>query len=72
MSHELPSAWVCDNEEKIGKDIYGVTMENYSIIEQLMSPQIIVAVAAPKAQLEIKNVLSRFNLHPGKNYWFFS
>ena len=72
MNHEPPSAWVCDNEEKIGKDIYGIIMEDYTRIRSLNNPQIIIAVAAPQAQLEIKKVMDKINLQAGKHYWFFS
>ena len=72
LKYEVPSNWVCDNKDKIGKDIYGIRMDSYTRIEQLDDPQIIIAVAAPKGQLEIKKLLNGLKLIPGKNYWFFS
>jgi len=64
--------WVCDNSKKIGKDIYGLKMEHHKLIEALISPQIIIAVASPEGQLEIQNELNELNLQKGKDYWFFA
>ena len=64
--------WVCDNEKKIGKDIYDVRMHHYQNIENLDSPQIIIPVASPDGQIEIEQELQGMNLQKGIDYWFFS
>lgn len=60
--------WFCDTVTKIGKDIYGVTMQPYQAIARLENPQIIVAVAAPDAQVSIRQFLKQHEL---ENTFFF-
>ncbi|NRA12769.1 MAG: glycosyltransferase family 2 protein [Crocinitomicaceae bacterium] len=64
--------WVCDNEKKIGKDIYGIRMERFEKIKDLNDPQIIIAVASPDGQKEIESILKSWNLKAGDDYWFFA
>lgn len=64
--------WVCDNNKKIGKDIYDIRMQHYSTIPELKQPQVIVAVASPEDQKEIESKLSEWGLKAGEDYWFFS
>ena len=64
--------WVCDNEGKIGKDIYGLRMKHFSHIKSLIEPQIIIAVSSPQGQTEIHKQLKDWNKVPVKDYWFFS
>jgi len=64
--------WVCDNDKKIGKDIYAVKMKHFSFLEELSFPQIIIAVASPDGQKEIQVELDKYNLTKGKDYWFFA
>jgi glycosyltransferase involved in cell wall biosynthesis len=64
--------WVCDNEKKIGKDIYGIRMERFEKIKDLNDPQIIIAVASPDGQKEIETILKSWNLTAGDDYWFFA
>lgn len=56
--------WVCNNQKKIGKHIYGVEMKATSELDQLKDPQIIVAVASPNDQPEILNTLN------SEAFWF--
>ncbi len=64
--------WVCDNDNKIGKDIYGIKMEHFSIVKKQLNPQIIIAVASPDGQIEIENELKKQKFTKGLDYWFFS
>ncbi|WP_066758917.1 glycosyltransferase family 2 protein [Crocinitomix algicola] len=64
--------WVCDNERKIGKDIYGVKMEHYNTVASLKNPQIIIVVASPDGKIEIKEKLNSWNKKPVNDYWFFA
>jgi len=72
QSYEANLHWVCDNENKIGKDIYGIVMEHFDSVQNLDNPQIIIAVASPEGQIEIENKLIDFGFTVGKDYWFFS
>ena len=63
--------WVSNNEEKIGKEIRGVEVRHFEIIKKLKAPQIIIVVAAPDGQAEIRGFLNSCKLEPLKNYFFF-
>ena len=63
--------WVCDNQKKIGKHIYGVLMEDFSIIPKLNNPQIMIVVTSPNDKIAIKNQLTVWRKDPVKDYWFF-
>lgn len=63
--------WVCDNENKIGKDVYGIRMEHYEVIKTLDNPQIITVVASPAGREEIAFTLGKWGKHPVQDYWFF-
>lgn len=64
--------WVCDNEGKIGKHIYSIKMERFSAIENLDSPQIIIAVSSPDDQTEIRSTLESWKMKEGSDFLFFS
>ena len=64
--------WVCDNERKIGKDIYNVRLEHYNAIKELENPQIIIVVASPEGKKEILSLLQLWNKKPTEAYWFFA
>ncbi|WP_062061747.1 glycosyltransferase family 2 protein [Aquimarina longa] len=64
--------WVCDNEKKIGKDIYDVRLEHYNESMTLENPQIIIVVASPDGKKEIENLLSEWGKKPVRDFWFFS
>lgn len=63
--------WVCNNENKIGKDIYNVRMQHFNAIPDMYNPQILIAVTAPDEVVKIKQLLSEWNKKPVKDYWFF-
>lgn len=64
--------WVCDNQNKIGKDIYGIRMKNYSQIKKMQRPQILIAVQSPLDRQTIKEELTEWGKKPREDYWFFS
>tara|TARA_B110000285_G_scaffold214590_1_gene260119 strand:- start:1228 stop:2241 length:1014 start_codon:yes stop_codon:yes gene_type:complete len=64
--------WVCDNQNKIGKDIYNIRLEHFFVIDQIKIPQIIIGVASPNGQDEISLELDRLKLKKGEDYWFFA
>lgn len=71
ISKEQTFSWVCDNNNKIGKDIYGVKILSTEYILELNKPQIIIVVASPTAEKEIREQLSDMNKEKVKDYWFF-
>ncbi len=54
LKNNIPFQWVCDNPNKIGKDIYGQRLLSFTALNELENTQSIVTVANPKAQTEIK------------------
>ena len=64
--------WVCENDNKIGHDVYGVIMESVDVIPELHNPQIMIVVAAPSAQPIIKDQLRSWGKEVIQDYWFFS
>jgi len=64
--------WICDNEKKIGKDIYGVRMKHFSHIQALENPQIVVVVSSPDGREEIEQMLNSWQKSPQRDYWFFA
>lgn len=64
--------WVCDNENKIGKDIYGVRMHHFSQVLALKQPQLMIVVSSPDGKAEIQALLNDWKLQPVEDYWFFA
>ncbi len=63
--------WVCDNEKKIGRDVYGITMKRYDVIPELENPQVLIVVSSPKEKAEISRLLDSWEKEPVRDYWFF-
>jgi glycosyltransferase involved in cell wall biosynthesis len=72
LKREEDITWVCDNEKKIGKDIYGIRMMDYNAVAEQIDPQILIAVNAPEERLKIRSVLNDWGKQPSKDYWFFT
>ena len=64
--------WVCDNEKKIGKDVYGIRMQDFTYIPQLENPQIVVVVASPQDKIVIRGQLDFWAKRPVEDFWFFT
>lgn len=63
--------WVCNNEKKIGKHIYGVEMKPDGFIHSLENPQIMIVVASPGEKVKMKKQLDDWQKKPVSDYWFF-
>lgn len=64
--------WVCDNENKIGKDIYDVRLQHFNDVKHLENPQIMVVVASPDGKQEIKSLFEAWDKKPVEDFWFFA
>jgi len=64
--------WLCDNEKKIGKDIYGIQMQHFSELEKIDNPQIVVVVASPTGKETIQKELDKLGKTARDDYWFFA
>jgi glycosyltransferase involved in cell wall biosynthesis len=72
QTYEDTFHWVCDNDNKIGKDIYDVRLQHFNDIENLNKPQIMIVVSSPDGKKEIKSLLDSWNKKPVLDYWFFT
>jgi glycosyltransferase involved in cell wall biosynthesis len=64
--------WVCDSENKVGKDVYGIIIEHFNAIPDIDNPQIMVVVSSPDGKVEIKSTLENWKKKPVGDYWFFA
>jgi len=63
--------WICDNPNKIGKQIYNQEMLPFTALETIENSQSIITVANTKAQKEIRDYFRDRNCFPNKDYYFF-
>lgn len=71
LEQNIPFEWICDNPNKIGRDIYGKKLLNFNALKNIKNPQSLVTVANKEAQKDIKKYLTSLNLKPIKDYIFF-
>ncbi|MEW4924076.1 glycosyltransferase family 2 protein [Algibacter sp. 2305UL17-15] len=71
LEKHIPFEWICDNPNKIGKDIYGKKLLNFEALSEIKNPQSLITVANKEAQKDIKSYLNKLNLEPFKDYIFF-
>lgn len=64
--------WVCDNQRKVGKDVYGITIEHQDAVPTFKDPQIVIVVTSPDEKVEIRKMLEGWGKKPVKDYWFFA
>jgi hypothetical protein len=64
--------WVCDNENKIGRDIYGVILQHHHKVKDIENAQIMIVVSSIDGKDEIKDLLQSWNKKPVEDYWFFA
>ncbi|MFY0598626.1 MAG: glycosyltransferase family 2 protein [Cyclobacteriaceae bacterium] len=69
--YESEINWVCDNEKKIGKDIYEIRLTHCNSIPKLTNPQILIVVASPNERDKIKIQLDLWEKKMAKDFWFF-
>lgn len=63
--------WVCDNPNKIGKEIYGQMLLSYTEIGKMKKPQSLITVANAKAQKQIRSFLEDHSQKDMTDYFFF-
>ena len=67
----LDFRWLCDNPNKIGRKIYGITLEHFQVMDAVKGAQSIVTVANETAQEAIREFLVARGYLPMKDYFFF-
>lgn len=68
---KVPFHWICNNEQKIGKDIYDQRLYAIEHLDTLAQPQIIIAIAQPEAQIMLKNRFAKQGLEAKHDFFFF-
>ena len=72
LKKQLPDLyWITENENKIGRDIYGFTLQTPELIKDLFLPQVIVAIANPQEQSKVEQRLFDMGLYPMVDYFLF-
>lgn len=67
----IPFEWICDNPNKIGRDIYGKILKPFHFLKDIKNPQSIITVANKEAQIEIKNYMNSLSMKNVYDYVFF-
>jgi glycosyltransferase involved in cell wall biosynthesis len=68
---KVPFYWVCDNPNKIGKEIYGQILLSFTQIGKMKKPQSIITVANAKAQKQIRSFLEDHSQEDMTDFYFF-
>jgi glycosyltransferase involved in cell wall biosynthesis len=64
--------WVCDNANKIGRDIYGVIMQHFEDVPAINNPQLMIVVSSPDGKKEILEQITQWGKKPVVDFWFFA
>ncbi|NRB58914.1 MAG: glycosyltransferase [Winogradskyella sp.] len=71
LEKQIEFHWICDNDKKIGKDIYNQKLHGFKYLKELKNPQCIVTVANEIEQAEISKYLKELNMKSMQDYFFF-
>ncbi len=72
VEKDIKFTWICNNSNKIGKEIYGQILQATDLVNRLDdNNQIIVSVAQKEAQKEIVAFFESKKWQPMKDYFFF-
>ncbi len=71
INKNIPFEWICDNPNKIGRDIYGKILQSFNHLKTIKNPQSIITVANKTAQKEIKVYMNELGLKAKEDYIFF-
>jgi glycosyltransferase involved in cell wall biosynthesis len=63
--------WLTDNAKKVGKDIYGIVLEDENRYNFTDSDRIAIVVSNDQERLEVRELLEQNNLVEGQHFWFF-
>ncbi len=71
IKEDISFDWICDNPNKIGRDIYGKILYPFSFLATIKDPQSIITVANKSAQKEIRDYMNKLEMKPIEDYIFF-
>lgn len=63
--------WICDNPNKIGKDIYGVRLVDEEALHGMENPQIMLVMSAPDVREVLNAQLTSAGYKRGHHFWWF-
>ncbi len=67
----IPFHWVCNNPKKIGHNIYGQILQSTAFIDQLIQPQLLLLIAEPAAQDQLKQQFKQQAQQTLVDFFFF-
>jgi len=71
IAQKVDFQWICNNDKKIGRDIYGQLLLPFNAIKKMNQPQLIISVAGEVPQKEILYYLDKEDLRKGEDFFFF-
>lgn len=71
IEKQIKFEWICDNPNKIGRDIYGVILKPFSYLKTVGNAQSIITVANKTEQKDILIYMKELHLKPIADYVFF-
>ncbi|MGY0392531.1 glycosyltransferase family 2 protein [Bizionia sp. KMM 8389] len=71
QTKNIPFYWICDNEKKIGKDIYNIILQPTTLLNNLLKPQCIITVANKTEQQTIHNQLISLQMELSSDFFFY-
>ncbi|MFT5765934.1 MAG: hypothetical protein ACI8X3_003372, partial [Saprospiraceae bacterium] len=70
-AQQIPFRWITDNPQKIDHVIYDIKLEPTEQLETILHPQLIIAIAAPTALVQIQKTLDSLSLEKAQDYFSF-
>lgn len=71
LKKDIAFEWICDNPNKINKDIYGKILKPFQFLETINNSQSIITVANAFEQQTISEYMHQLNCKPIEDYIFF-
>ncbi len=63
INSKISFDWVCNNPNKIGREIYGINLKDTSILTTGLKSQVITAISSPNEIDEINSISLENNIH---------
>ena len=71
IEKQIEFYWICNNPNKIGRDIYGQRLYPFNFLKELKNTQSIITVANPDSQKEVSLYMKNLMMKPMLDYFFF-
>lgn len=70
LQNKEPFIWTCQNENKIGKEIYGITLQPFSNVITKRNTQILIAIKQREFKMNQKDTFTSFEKNKCELYFF--